>query len=87
MIQTPDPSPQEIAQATATIREGWSESETMSRRERVPPLLSDCDFATIEARAKAERQRLRGLRRGNGGSQFDHFHIAGGCESDQKRSQ
>jgi len=63
MIQTPDPSPQDIAQATAAIRSQWSAAEAMARRERIPPLLSDCDFKAIEARAMAERQRLLAIGR------------------------
>jgi hypothetical protein len=63
MIQQPDPTAAEIAQATAVIRSQWSAAEAMARRERIPPLLSDCDFKAIEARAMAERQRLLAIGR------------------------
>ena len=72
-----EPSPEEIATACARIRADWSDHERQARLAKLPPL-HDCDFATIEARAMAERDRLRELRRGDGGSQFDHFHDGDG---------
>ena len=56
------PSPQDIEQATALIRQGWSIDEHIARRDKSPKLL-DCDFKAIEAGAKAERQRLLAIRR------------------------
>ena len=56
------PSPEDIAAATALIRQGWSVDEHIARRDKSPKLL-DCDFKAIEARAKAERQRLLAIGR------------------------
>jgi hypothetical protein len=57
-----EPSPEEIATACARIRAGWSDHERQARLAKLPPL-HDCDFATIEARAMAERQRLLAIGR------------------------
>ena len=51
MEQRPDPTPDEIRQACRSIRAGWTTSELIARRERMPPL-QVCDFVGVQAAAE-----------------------------------
>lgn len=63
MEQLPDPSPDEIRQACAKIREGWTDSERMARCEKLPPA-QPCDYVGVQAAAEVKAEDRQAVRRG-----------------------
>jgi len=63
MIQTPDPSPQEIAAATAAIRSQWSVAERIARRQKLVQPITCADYAAVVDDARLWRdERLAKVR-------------------------
>jgi hypothetical protein len=63
MIQQPDPSPEEIEQATAAIRSTWSVAERIARRQKLVQPITCADYSDVIAWARQERDdRLAKMR-------------------------
>ena len=63
MIQAPDPSPQDIAAATAAIRSQWSAAERIARRQKLVQPITRDDYSDVITWARQERdERLAKVR-------------------------